>query len=145
MSDAYPSCFYLPESCPQPCAREEYAWCPLNPEVERAPVVSPERVVDPEVEERVKLARFQREEMRVMGDPHMREITENLRRVHSSSSKLVCPSCGEGDHGNRMNKKPWCMRCNMPLMTREQAEGWVKPGALRRFPRGVEVEDVCRV
>ena len=73
--DAYPSCFYLPESCPQPCVREEYAWCPLNPAVERAPVATAERVLDPEVEERVKQARFQREEMRIMGDPHMREIT----------------------------------------------------------------------
>ena len=32
-SDAYPPCFYLPESCPQPCIREEYAGCPVNPEV----------------------------------------------------------------------------------------------------------------
>jgi len=142
--DAYPECFYLPESCPRPCTREEYQWCPLNPEVEKAPLPTVERKLDPEVEERIRQARFQREEMRIRGDPHLREITESLRRAHAAGSGLVCPSCGDGDHGNRMGKRPWCFKCNLPLMSREKAAGWVKPSQPRRFPRGVEVEGVTR-
>ncbi|GAH68856.1 unnamed protein product, partial [marine sediment metagenome] len=45
---------------------------------------------------------------------------------------LVCPVCGEGDEGNRMNGKPWCMKCNAPLMTVEKAADWVKPEKPKR-------------
>lgn len=61
-----------------------------------------------------------------MRNPHMRQITETLKRKHSAGG-LVCPVCGEGDEGNRMNGKPWCMKCNVPLMTKEKAKSWVKP------------------
>jgi len=106
----------------------------LNPEVGLA--TTTERKLDPEIEEAIQRAKQQREEMRIMGDPHLREIMENLRRAHATSSQLICLSCGDTDHGNRMNGKPWCMKCNLPLMSAEKAAKWVKPQPPKRFPRG---------
>ncbi len=66
-------------------------------------------------------------------NPHMREITSNIRR-RSGSSGLICPVCGEGDHGNRMGRKPYCfMNAKhgelgpVPLMTPEKAKEWKPP------------------
>ena len=39
---------------------------------------------------------------------------------------LVCPSCGSVDLGNRMNKKPWCIKCNMPLVPKSKLLKWKK-------------------
>lgn len=62
---------------------------------------------------------------------HFQEITRNLSRV---SGGLVCPVCGAGDHGNRMNGKPICMMNAkhrglgpIPLMTPEKAKEWKPP------------------
>lgn len=74
-----------------------------------------------------------RHEARIVSNSHMREITDNLRR-RSGSSGLICPMCGEGDHGNRMNGKPVCfMNAKhgglgpIPLMTPEKAKDWKHP------------------
>lgn len=80
-----------------------------------------------EIEARVAGARLHAEQVRLMSDPHAREITEAQRKRHSADGGLVCPSCGDTDHGNRMGKQPWCMRCQLPLMSQEKAEKWVKP------------------
>lgn len=77
-------------------------------------------------EEYMRQAELERQQARFMSNPAMREITENLRRKHAPSG-LICPSCGDRDHGNRMNGKPWCLKCNAPLMTAEKAEMWVEP------------------
>ena len=111
----------------------------MNPEVEKP--LSPERKLNPEIEERIMEAKWMRQDMRIRSDPHLREITENLRKAHSSRSGLVCPRCGESDHGNRMGKKPWCMRCNLPLMSAEKASKWVKPQSPKKFTRGFEEPD----
>lgn len=76
--------------------------------------------------EYMQQAELMREQARFMTNPHMREITETLRKKHGSGG-LVCPVCGGGDDGNRMNGKPWCFECNVPLMTVEKAADWVKP------------------
>ncbi len=62
---------------------------------------------------------------------HFQEITRSLSR---GSGGLVCPVCGEGDHGNRMNGKPVCMMNakhkglgSIPLMTPEKAKDWKLP------------------
>lgn len=69
-----------------------------------------------------------RTDARIMSDPAMREIAENLRKLHSVESGVVCPKCHETDsHGNRMNGKPFCFKCQLPMMSREKAEKWVKP------------------
>lgn len=99
---------------------------------------------DPETEEFILRARQVREEIRIMSDPLLREITENLRKAHQSKTGLICPQCGDTDHGNRMNKKPWCMKCNLPLMSAEKAAKWVKPQQPKRFNYGPEVDGVTR-
>ena len=66
-------------------------------------------------------------------NPHFQEITRNLRKRHDTSG-LVCPVCGEGDHGNRMDKRPYCfMNAKhgelgpVPLMSPEKAKEWKPP------------------
>lgn len=51
-------------------------------------------------------------------DPALREIQHKFMEsveVEKGSKSLVCPVCGSGDMGNRMNGKPWCFKCNSPL------------------------------
>lgn len=100
-----------------------------------------------EIEEKVEGAKRHADRLRreaaLMSNPHAREITENLRRIHGQNGGLVCPQCGDTDHGNRMNGKPWCMRCNLPLMSKEKAEGWIKPSKPK--PRSLTFTDVDRV
>ncbi len=64
-------------------------------------------------------------------NPHFQEITRNLRK---DSGGLICPVCGEGDHGNRMNGKPVCMMNAkhgglgpVPLMSSEKVKDWKPP------------------
>ncbi len=64
-------------------------------------------------------------------NPHFQEIKRNLSKV---SGGLICPICGEGNHGNRMNGKPVCMmnaKHNglgpMQLMTAKKAKEWKPP------------------
>jgi len=99
-----------------------------------------------EIEEKVAEARLHadrvREEMRVMSDPHLREITEAMRARHRTDGGLVCPGCGETDsHGNKMNGKPYCFKCNLPFMSAEKAAEWVKPSKPKKFPRGFNEPD----
>ena len=64
-----------------------------------------------------------------MIDPHLRKIQENFNSklgVIKGENSLVCPECGEGDHGNRMNKQPWCMKCNTALVTKKMLKKWLK-------------------
>ena len=104
-----------------------------------------------EIEEKMAGARLHAERVRreaeIMSNPHAREITENLHKLHSVDSGIVCPSCGETDsHGNRMNGKPYCFKCNLPFMSREKAEKWVKPTPPKKFNRGFnEPDGVVRV
>lgn len=101
-----------------------------------------------EIEAKASEARLHAERVRreaeIMSNPHAREITENLRKLHSPETGLVCPSCGETDsHGNRMGKLPYCFKCNQPFMSREKAETWVKPSKLK--PRSLTFTDIDRV
>lgn len=101
-----------------------------------------------EIEEKVAEARLHAERVRreaeIMGNPHAREITENMRKLHSVEGSLVCPQCGETDsHGNRMNGKPFCFKCQLPMISKEEAEKWVKPSKPK--PRSLTFTDVDRV
>lgn len=85
-----------------------------------------------EIEAKVEGARLHaarvREEARIRSDPHLREITESLHTLHSVDSGVVCPKCHEtNSHGNKMNNRPYCFRCQLPMMSKEKAEKWVKP------------------
>jgi len=103
-----------------------------------------------EIEEKVADARLHadrvREEARIMSDPHLREITENLRKLHSVESSVVCPQCGEtNSHGNRMNGKPFCFKCNLIMISKEKAKKWVKPVKPKNWMDDFGKIDQCRV
>lgn len=81
-----------------------------------------------------------RNEITIKSNPHMREITSNLKR-RSGVDVLVCPVCGEGDQGNRMDRIPICYMIDkhkglgpVPLMTPEKARDWKPPK--KKSPRG---------
>lgn len=62
------------------------------------------------------IAGFRRraEEIKRSRDPLLMKANEHfLKKIVRVG--LVCPECGDPDHGNRMNKKPWCMKCNVAL------------------------------
>ena len=43
-------------------------------------------------------------------------INANLKRKIGMPTKgLRCPKCGEGNMGNTVNGKHWCVKCNSPL------------------------------
>lgn len=54
-------------------------------------------------------------------EAEMRRVVPHLFRV-PSVSRLVCPECGDPDRRNKMNGKPWCMKCNRPLVPKKIAE-----------------------
>lgn len=33
---------------------------------------------------------------------------------------LICPVCGEPDHGNKVGEKPWCLKCNVELVEKRK-------------------------
>ena len=76
-------------------------------------------------------------EAKIQTHPHMRDITANLKRKYGGGKGLVCPVCGEGDQGNRMNEKPVCLMNDkhkqqgvkgpVLLLTPEKAEKWDAP------------------
>lgn len=77
-----------------------------------------------------------RRQAMITAHPHMREITSNLKRKQGAKG-LVCPLCGEEDHGNRINGKPYCfmnakhkakgVNGPVPLTTAEKAKEWKPP------------------
>lgn len=96
-----------------------------------------------------------RRESRMQTHPYHREVKDNLKRKQGSDSGLICPCCQEGDHGNRMGGKPYCLMNAkhkvkgvdgpVPLMTPEEAEDW-EPPAKSKLQKLTfdEPEDVMR-
>jgi hypothetical protein len=81
-----------------------------------------------DVDRRVQEAKDRAEKLRREYDPHLREIQDKLLRkldVVKGEDSLVCPKCGEGDKGNKMNGKPWCFKCNVPLVPKGQVAKWL--------------------
>ena len=58
-------------------------------------------------------------------DPHLREIEQKIVGKATVISDMICPSCGDGDKGNKMNGKLWCFKCNTLLIHRNKIEGWI--------------------
>jgi len=73
-------------------------------------------------------AKDRAEKLRREYDPLLREIQDKLLRKLDvvKGDSLVCPKCGEPDKGNKMNGKPWCFKCNVPLMPKGQVVKWLK-------------------
>lgn len=55
-----------------------------------------------------RMAEDTRRQASILSSAPMREITKNFKRKYGSSG-LICPACGEGDHGNKMNGRPVCL------------------------------------
>ena len=105
-----------------------------------------------DVDRRVREARAKADELRREYDPLLREIQDKLLRkldVVKGEDSLVCPKCGEGNKGNKMDGKLWCFKCNVPFVPKGQVEKWLrlpKTKVLRRslkddFDRLVSGED----
>lgn len=100
-----------------------------------------------EHEEYMKQAELAKQQAKILRNTHMREITGNLKRKHGSDG-LICPICGEGDHGNKLNGKPYCfMNAKhkglgpIPLMTLEKAKDWKPPKEKFNFKEPWELDD----
>lgn len=68
-----------------------------------------------ELDGKVADAKAKAEELRRQYDPELMRINANLGRKYGVSGGLKCPVCGEENHGNMMNGKPWCMKDNVAL------------------------------
>ena len=101
-------------------------------------------------EEYVRQAELVKVQSGWMRNPHMREIMGNLKRKNRSEG-LICPVCGEGDHGNRINGKPVCYMNSkhkakgvdglVPLMSPEEAEEWEPPKKKPTFKESWELDN----
>jgi len=87
------------------------------------------------------------EKLRREYDPLLREIQGKLLRkldVVKGEDSLVCPKCGEGDKGNKMNGKPWCFKCNVTLMPKNQVAKWLELPKMKVLRRNFK-DDVNRL
>lgn len=66
---------------------------------------------------------------------HLREINEKYNNRHGvsrGSKGLVCPLCGEPNGAytkgkpNKINGKPACLKCNVPLIRKDKVVKWLK-------------------
>jgi hypothetical protein len=70
------------------------------------------------IDGKVADAKARAEEVRRQYDPVLMRINELLeRKTGSPVGGLRCPICGGPDMNNRMDDKPWCMKCNVPLVS----------------------------
>ncbi len=75
---------------------------------------------------RADASRRKAEELRRLYNPMLKRITENYKLKHNlQSGGLICPKCGDSDHNNKMDGKPWCMKCNVELVPANKAAKWV--------------------
>jgi len=75
--------------------------------------------------EYMRQAELARREAETMRNPHMREITENLRRKHGYSGE-VCPDCGRPIR-NKKNGEPWCPYCDKPVKPEPKSYTFKEP------------------
>jgi len=94
--------------------------------------------VDCRVEEAKRKADRLRREYII--DPHLREINQKFLSRVETSSKLICPKCKEGDSRNKMNKQPWCMKCNTALIPKNMLEKWKKLPEVKFAPNALKSE-----
>jgi len=80
------------------------------------------------------------EELRRRYDPMLMEIERKLMSKAVAVSGLVCPVCGEGDKGNKVNGKPWCLKCNVPLVAKDKVEKWRRLPKVKVLPKDLRDE-----
>jgi len=89
-----------------------------------------------EIDHKVAKAKRRADELRreYMVNPHLREINEKCSSTADRGSKgLVCPVCGEpngayakGGKPNKKGEKPWCLKCDSPLVPADKLAKWRK-------------------
>lgn len=78
-----------------------------------------------------------------MLDPNLRKIQEDYNEKHivdTGAKGLVCPVCGASDRGNKMNGKPWCLKCNSPLVPKNKLAKWKKMAKVKTARYSVKDE-----
>ena len=99
-----------------------------------------------DIDNRVEDAKRKADRLRLeyIVDFHLREISKKYQKHHleksESASRLVCPKCGEDDKGNKMNKQPWCMKCNTALIPASMLEKWRKIPEVKFAPNALRDE-----
>ena len=79
-----------------------------------------------DIDRKVEDARLQAEMLRRKYDPELMKIERHfMELVVKAEGALVCPVCGDSDHGNKMNGKAWCMKDNIPLIPKNKIGKWV--------------------
>lgn len=78
------------------------------------------------------------EALRRKYDPMLMEITKKLERNVVSTSEFVCPVCGGGDKGNKINGKLWCFKCNSPLVPKNKLAKWKKAAEVKVVLNGLK-------
>lgn len=86
-----------------------------------------QREID-EAMEKAEKAESRADGLRREYDPLLRELSEKYaeRLPKIEGTGLICPECGDKDHGNKMNGNPWCMKCQTPLVASDKVAKWVK-------------------
>jgi len=89
-----------------------------------------------EIDEKVRAARQRAEEARGTTDENLREINRKWLEIAGftpGDKQLVCPVCGEpsgaytsGGKPNKQYGKPWCLKCNSPLVPKDKLAKWRK-------------------
>lgn len=79
-----------------------------------------------DVDRRIERVKRRADDLRrqYMTAPALSKIQAKFDDRFDVVSNLVCPSCGEGNKGNKMNGKPWCIKCNSPLIAKGKVEKW---------------------
>lgn len=74
---------------------------------------------------------------RIIEEPILLDILRKDEDRERGPSKLVCPSCGANDRGNTLNGKPWCFKCNSPLVPKDKVKNWV---SVKQLPKTLKDE-----
>jgi len=67
-------------------------------------------------------------DFRLFLDPTLKDIQQKFdsavptRQV--STEEIMCPVCGSDDKGNKVNGKPWCLKCNVMLLPKHKIKRW---------------------
>lgn len=102
-----------------------------------------------DVDRRVEEAKRKADKLRrkYLVDPHLRKIQENFNKkldIIKGKNTLVCPTCGEGDHGNKMNKQPWCIKCNTALIPKKMLKKWLKLPKIKSVRKADAIKNELR-
>ena len=63
---------------------------------------------------------------KLRGDLEELDKRFNAFVAQTSLKELVCPFCNEADKENRFNGKPWCFKCNVPLVRKDLVKKFSK-------------------